>query len=219
MPEHRPPAAPPSPSAETLAREAQAGDTASFEALVERFEGPLFQFLRVRTGNADEAEELAQEAFLRAWTNLHRYDSRWRFSTWLFTVAKRLAASRHRRRAGRTEQSADVLEGVAVDADPASIAGVRDEQGHLWRTADRVLKVEQRSALWLRYAEERTVEEIANILGKRRVTVRVLLFRAREALGKHLSEPAPSSSTRAARRAPLRSGPVSLAESTVVGRQ
>ena len=74
------------------------GRTASFEELVRRLEGPLFGFLVVRVGNAAEAEELCQEAFLRAWTKIELYNERWRFSTWLFTVAKRIAVSRARTR-------------------------------------------------------------------------------------------------------------------------
>ena len=66
---------------EDLAREAQAGSVRAFEELVARFESPLFHFLCLRTRDAAEAEEVCQDAFLRAWQNLGRYDSRWRFST------------------------------------------------------------------------------------------------------------------------------------------
>ena len=81
----------------TLAREAQAGSRDAFGELVERHQGPLFHFLQVRTGSAADAEELTQESFLRAWKYLDRYDARYSFSTWLFTVARRLAIGRMRR--------------------------------------------------------------------------------------------------------------------------
>ncbi len=172
-------------SDEDLALAARAGETSAFEALVARFEGSLYSFLRVRTGNAAEAEELAQDAFLRAWERLARYDPRWRFSTWLFTLARNLAVSRarsHKMRAVGEEE----LASVSAGADPALIAAERDEHANVWGIATRVLSPEQRSALWLRYGEDLSIEEVASVLRKNRVTVRVLLFRAREALAAHL---------------------------------
>ncbi len=160
----------------------------AFEELVRRLEGPLFGFLSVRVGNAADAEELTQDAFLRAWNKLDRYDSRWRFSTWLFTIAKRLAVSRARVR--RPDALADeVLATMSEDVDPSAGASDREESANLWRLASEILSSDQRSALWLRYAEDLTNEEIARVLGKKRVTVRVLLFRAREALAKAIDEP------------------------------
>ena len=88
------------PSDEDLAVRAQEekllGRTTSFEELVVRLERPLYGFLVVRVGNSAEAEELVQEAFLRAWNKIDRFDPHYRFSTWLFTIAKRLAVSRAR---------------------------------------------------------------------------------------------------------------------------
>ncbi len=159
----------------------------AFEELVARFEGPLFHFLHLRTRDAAAAEELAQDAFLRAWQRLERYDPRWRFSTWLFTLAKRLSASRARSRT-RDETREPAVE-PAIEADPAALAETRELRQDLWSLAARVLRVEEHSALWLRYGEDRSVEEIARILGRPRVSVRVLLFRARERLARHLPAP------------------------------
>ncbi len=169
---------------EELARAAQGGETSAFESLVSRFEAPLHAFLRVRTGNAAEAEELAQDAFLRAWEKLDAYDSRWRFSTWLFTLARNLAVSRARIRKARSIGDEE-LGRLSAGSDPARLAEARDEHENVWNTATRVLSREQRSALWLRYGEDLSIEEVADVLGRNRVTVRVILFRAREALASH----------------------------------
>ncbi len=174
----------PAPSAEALALEAQRGSVPAFEQLVTRYSGPLYNFLWVRTGNRAEAEELAQEALLRAWQQLGRYDARWRFSTWLFTLARRLAVSAARSR-GRSPffvLSGEKLGELAGAPDPAALAQQQDEGRALWELAARVLRPEERSALWLRYGEEQDMGEIARVLGRPRVTVRVLLFRARERL-------------------------------------
>ena len=71
------------PSDEELARCAQEGCTASFEELVRRFQVPLLHFLR-RWTTTEEAEDLVQDTFLRAYRNLHRYRPTARLATWLF---------------------------------------------------------------------------------------------------------------------------------------
>jgi len=177
-------------TAEALALEAQAGSVQAFEELVARFEAPLHRFLYVRTRDAAHAEDLTQDAFLRAWQNLARYDPRWRFSTWLYTVAERLCVSAKRARGKdpRVESGDARLGAVSAGEDPAHAAADRDEGRELWDTATRVLRPEERSALWLRYAEDLSMEEIGSILGRPAVTVRVLLFRARGRLAEALEE-------------------------------
>ncbi len=174
-------------SDEELARRAREGSREAFALLVQRFEGPLLRFLRVRTGRWEDSEELAQETFLRAWHSLQRYDPARRFATWLYTIAKRLAISHHRRE--RPALGTETLsEPVASEPDPEASASAREEGHELWSLAARVLGVEERTALWLRYGEDLTPAEIAPILGRRQVTVRVLLFRAREKLARHLEQ-------------------------------
>ena len=81
----------------------------------------------------------------------------------------------------------EILSTLAAEGEPSALVELREESDNVWLLAGRVLSVEQRSALWLRYAEDLSIEEVARILDKRRVTVRVLLFRAREALAGHLN--------------------------------
>ena len=184
------PSDPADASPEALALAARAGSTAAFEGLVARFEAPLYRFLFLRTRDEGLAQDLTQEAFLRAWQNLERYDPRWRFSTWLFTVAERLCISQRRSR-GKDPAIAShepELAAAAPLADPGQDAAERDEGRALWETAGRVLKPEERSALWLRYAEDLSMEEIGAILGRPPVTVRVILFRARGRLAQALDD-------------------------------
>lgn len=180
----------PTISAEALALEAQAGSVPAFEALVARFEAPLYRFLFVRTRDAAAAEDLTQDSFLRAWQNLARYDPRWRFSTWLYTLAERLCVSARRSsgKGPRVLASEFELGAVPAGVDPSHAAAARDEGRALWETAARVLRPEERSALWLRYAEDLSAEEIGAVLGRPAVTVRVLLFRARGRLAAALEE-------------------------------
>lgn len=174
-------------SEKDLVRRAQAGSSAAFGELVDRYESPLFNFLLRRAASAEDAEEITQDAFVRAWRRIGLYDARWRFSAWLYTVARRLAATRTRSAAPR-HQGSDALEDVRVHDDPARGLAHEEDKMSLWGIADRVLDEDSRSALWLRYAEDLAIPEIAAILGRSSVSVRVMLFRARARLAQHLAD-------------------------------
>lgn len=173
-----------SPSTEELARLARAGSRAAFEGLVLRLQRSLLRFLAWQAPSSEEAEDLAQESFLRAWQRIESYDPRRPFAPWLFTLARRVALSKARAR--REQRSIDGLPESADERDPAALASEREERENLWRVARRVLGAEVTSALWLRYAEGLEAAEIARVLGRRTVTVRVMLFRARARLAAQL---------------------------------
>jgi RNA polymerase sigma-70 factor (ECF subfamily) len=82
-----------------LSRRAAAGDSAAFASLVEKYEGPLRAFLS-RMGAAEIADDIAQEAFLKAWRAAGQYDGSARYSTWLMTIAWRTRLDELRRRSG-----------------------------------------------------------------------------------------------------------------------
>ena len=69
------------------------GCAACFDELVRQFQSPLLHFLIRRLGSRQDAEDVLQETFLAAFRNLDRYQSTWRFSTWVFTIASRNATS------------------------------------------------------------------------------------------------------------------------------
>ena len=177
-------------SPEELAVRAQAGGGAAlacFGELVTRFDERLFNFLLRRTRCRADAEELTQEAFTRAWERIGSYDPSWRFSTWLYTIAARLAVSKHRKMS--REQSWEVIERTgAAGRDSLEVADDRRLGSRLWLMAERELTADQQLALWLRYAKDLGIAEIAKVLGKSQVGVRVCLFRARQALAKCANE-------------------------------
>jgi len=174
-------------SEEQLAVSAQAGCEASFEQLVRRLQVPLVQFLSSRSRCRADAEDLAQESFVRAYRALDRYEPRCRFRTWLFTIAHRLSLN-HRRDAGRTQS---ILEPNAIcspDDDAAEIVSADESRRSIWRSAAELLDAEQTAALWLHYVEELSTHEIGRILGRSRAAVKTMLFRARKKLMPGLRE-------------------------------
>src|SRR5690349_13878027 len=80
-----------------LIKQAQKGDAGAARQLVESHQQRLFAFIWRLVRNWHEAEEICQEAFLRAFSNIERFDESFRFSTWLFTIGYRLSLNRMRK--------------------------------------------------------------------------------------------------------------------------
>jgi len=173
----------PEPSPEQLAERSQAGCPESFEQLLLRYESPVFNFLRQLTRNRQDAEDLTQETFLRAYRSLYRYDPSLSFATWLFTIARRAAASHFRAAPQFEELPADEQ---AMEGDPAKLLESQDEQNSIWRRA-RALKPKQFEVLWLRYQQGFTIAETARIMRTNQIHVKVLLHRARASLSAMLA--------------------------------
>jgi len=165
-----------------LAWRAKRGSQAAFTELVRRYAPKLQTFLRHRIRCHHEVEDLVQDTFIKAYRNLGRYDDSWRFSTWLFTIGGRLAASRRRK---REPQPADP-DSCSPACDDEVIDRQEQEQS-LWATVAE-LPDSQRDALRLRYARDMSIKEIATAMGKSQVCVKVLLYRARVALANRLKD-------------------------------
>lgn len=170
-------------STEELARRSQQGCQASFAELVARFGNRLFRFLQHKTNNVQDAEDLVQDTFVKAYRNIHRYQDSWKFSTWLFTIAARLAYSHFRRlrsfrKVGRIESG---------DPGPEKMVAEQETRLNLWALAGD-LSSNQYQVLCLKYGQDMSIKEIAHVLRKSQVNVKVLLYRARLNLAKRLKK-------------------------------
>jgi RNA polymerase sigma-70 factor (ECF subfamily) len=158
----------------------QAGDREAFGQIVRRHTDRIHGFLVRWTGNVQDAEDLTQETFLKAYLGVARFAAGRPFLPWLFTIARRTAVS-HLRRARPTEPlTPNTPEPVAGD-DPAAQSAVSDERAALWDLARR-LKPRQYEVLWLHYGEGFAVADVARIMGLTSIHVKVLLHRARTRL-------------------------------------
>jgi RNA polymerase sigma-70 factor, ECF subfamily len=173
-------------SDEELACRAQRGCAESLDELLRRFQSPVLHFLRHR-GPAAEAEDLLQETFLCVYQNLHRYRRRWRFATWVFTIARRQSINRYRRWRPPTSND-DVALSAAPGPETAEIVAAADHRRRLWAVAAEILSEEELTALWLHYVEEMPTRDIATVVGRSRVAVKTMLFRARRRLLPHLEK-------------------------------
>jgi RNA polymerase sigma-70 factor (ECF subfamily) len=167
-----------------LVRRARGGCADSCAELSRRFRPGLLKFLAKQLGGRHaDAEDIAQEALARAFQHFDRFDPRYRFSTWLYTIATRLAHddARSRRRQPKQVSLCDI-DCASSDTNAALIAQQQEEAGNLWEMARRVLSRDQYAAMWLRYGEDLSPVEIAKVMRKTRIGVRILLHRARLAL-------------------------------------
>lgn len=162
------------------AEEAPAADAASFERFFEAGHARLLRALFVVTGNADEAEELVQEAFLSVWERWDRVSAMEDPTGYLYRTAMNAFRSRLRRAA----RAARRVIGLAPGADAFAAADERDAIGR----ALAGLTPRQRAALVLTEMLGYGSEEAGRMLGVKAVTVRVLASQAREAMRKALGD-------------------------------
>ena len=170
-----------SPKDEQLALRARQGCSASFERLVRRYQTRLVNFLRQRTAVIADAEDLAQDTFIRAYENLHRYRDSGAFSTWLFTIARRLCINHGRNK--RTQANSEALHSVESAAiPPQQAASDAETKRLLWEVAAEMLNERQMTVLWLYYVEDMSVAQVARVVDRSSVAVKMMLFRARKKL-------------------------------------
>jgi len=181
---------------EDLVAAVLAGDRDRFGDLVERYQGRLVNYLYRLLRNLDEAHELAQEVFLKVYQALDRYDSRYRFSTWLFRVAQNAAIDQIRRRRLKLVPIHRQEEGDEEGRDwdlPGPERGpyrhLRNrERGEAIQQAIDGLPWEYRELIVLRHYGELSYEEIAGVKGMPLGTVKNKLFRGRQMLKEKLAD-------------------------------
>jgi len=170
-------------------REAQQGSSAAFAAIVRAYQRPIVRVAYGLTRNAADADDLAQETFVRAWQAIGRFRAGEPLYPWLARIAVNLAVSLHRRRRRRPEQSIEPLLEAGrqwgVEDDPADHAA-RGEYDAALRAALAELAPEHQAVLALRAADDMSYDEIARTLGIPAGTVMSRLARARLALKERL---------------------------------
>jgi RNA polymerase sigma-70 factor (ECF subfamily) len=181
-----------------LIRRSRGGDTEAFGVLVESYQRRIFATVYRILGNSEDAREMAQEAFLRAWSKLDSFREGARFSTWLYTIALNLTRSELRKRKVRRDVKPVSLDAVRSGddgprpdpedpEDPPDAAVERSEVYERARREIEALDPASREVVVLRDMQSLSYEEIAEALGVPIGTVRSRLHRARETLRERLS--------------------------------
>ncbi len=172
---------------------ARRGDPSAFEQLVRSVQRPVYGLALRLLGNEAEAAEVSQEAFLRAYQNLHRYDESRPFDLWVMAITRNLCLDLLRRRTKvKTEElepMKEILPSMEASLEEGAIA--RQERQSL-EEALNTLSADDREVLALYYVQRRTTKEIAQVLGCAPGTIMARLFRAREKLRKKMTTEEPT---------------------------
>ena len=162
-----------------VVRAAAAGDARAFEQLVHLYHRRVLNFLYQMTRQREDAEDLTQTTFVKAFQHIHRVDCERPIINWLLTIARRSALNHFRSVRKWEFVPAEV---VSHEPSPARQLEHQDRTENLWARARRVLSQREFEVLWLRFAEDLSTEETARISGLTQIHVKVLVHRARQHL-------------------------------------
>lgn len=168
-----------------------AGDQEAFGELVLRYERDVFNLTYRMLGNRGEAEDAAQETFLRAYANLDRYDPARSFKTWLLSIASNHCIDRIRRRRLTwlsLEEPLPPHPALTSDTPGPEEATLDAERSAAVQTLLEDLSPDYRVAVVLRYWYDYSYAEIAEMLGTTESAIKSRLFRARQALAQQLED-------------------------------
>ena len=179
-----------------LTARARAGDGAAFAQLVERHQGMVYALALGKTGHPQDAEEVVQTAFLKAWQGLPNFRGEAAFSTWLYRLTVHAAVDLLRqRRQHLSLDDPDLPPLPAGTAGPEAQVQENDRRRQLWEAID-ALPEGLRTPFLLREVEGRSYQEIAQALGVAEGTVKSRLARARAKLRAALADLAPGAHQR-----------------------
>ena len=179
-----------------LVSRARESDARAFGELVRRYEGKIFRLAQHVTQNREDAEDVLQETFMKAYEHLDQFQGNSKFYTWIVRIAVNQALMKLRRR--KTDKSVSIDENIdtgedtivreiaAWDEDPEQRFG-RDELGRILETAIQSLDTPYRSVFVLRDIDELSTEETADALGLSVPAVKSRLLRARLQLREKLT--------------------------------
>jgi len=190
-----------------LVESSRSGDVSAFEELVRRYDRKLYRIAQGITHNNEDAEEVVQTAFLKAYQNLDRFQGNARFSTWLVRIAMNESFMKLRKQVSKKEQSLDTQNGFHADGNNHSQLDLTDwatnpeslysaaELRRILGTCLQKLQPTLRVVFLLRDIEGHSIGETSGILNLTDTAVKTRLSRARlqlrEELTRYFKKPTP----------------------------
>src|SRR5699024_809134 len=179
-----------------LIKKVKQGDQLAFSELIELYQHEVYRICFRLIGNSYEAEDLAKEAFWRAYQNINSHDSNKKFSSWLFRIATNLTIDRLKKKKPDYYLDAEVAgaEGMTMDTRIPDNNQLPEDQVigmELQDTVQRAifrLAPEYRSAIVLKYMEDLSLRDISDIMQIPIGTVKTRIYRGRETLRKHWNQ-------------------------------
>jgi len=184
--------APAAPTDNQLVARTLNGDVGAFNDLVVRWETSLYRFVVRYLGDSEEARDVCQEAFLKAYSNLDRFRGQAKFSSWLYQIALNQCRTQFRRKKSRPTVSLDEdeqlshLQLVPADVETPDATAIKSQQASELQAALAHLPEDQRTAIILKEYHGLKFREIAEILETPESTVKSRLYHGLESLAKSL---------------------------------
>ena len=178
-----------------IIRRLLAGDSDAYEELVKRYERPIINYVYRLVQNVEEAMDVAQEVFVKAYYALDKYDDTWRFSTWLYRIARNAAIDSMRRRQPGERSLDEPVRGASGQDVPLQVPCLDDtpeeriqnlEFASRFSEAVASLPPDYREVITLRHVNQCSYNEIADLCDIPIGTVKNRIFRGREMLRKKL---------------------------------
>lgn len=160
---------------EQIIEQIKGGDKGAFRQLVEPYRNRAFGLCYSLLGNTEDAKDILQEAFIKAYRNISRFKKASSFYTWFYTIVVNTARDFLRKRGRREEPLSDEIADLSLS--PASLA-LNSELNKLLEQAIQKLPEKQRLSFTMKHINGMKVLEIAGILHCRPATIKVHLFRA-----------------------------------------
>ncbi len=164
-----------------LVRQIQSGEAAAFDELMWRYKRPVVNFIFRMLGNAQDADDVAQDVFVRVYQNLDTYRPETKFSTWLFALARNAAIDRIRWRSRHRTESIESAPEIVSPSGTAEAVDAR-EMGDQIAAAIAKLPEEQKTAIVLSEYHGLSYAEIAGVMRCSEKSVESRLYRARQTL-------------------------------------
>jgi RNA polymerase sigma-70 factor (ECF subfamily) len=180
-------------SDEAAAARAKAGDADAFRVLVERHSRPMFRLAFRMTGNEQDAEDIVQDTFLRAYRRIEKFDERASFGTWLYRITVNCSLDLVRARKRRSEQSGsanpemdDLIQSLPASGATPDRMAMSGQARQRIAEAMEELSASERTAFVLRHFEGMCIDEVSRGLGCRPGAARHCVFRAVQKLRRAL---------------------------------
>lgn len=166
------------------------GERSAFAVLVDAHAKSIFNLAFRMTGSRQDADDLAQETFLRAYRKLNRFDPERKFFTWLYTIALNIIRNHLKSSPERTARMAEIAHPPANQVDPANPEGLLlgREKERLLEICLQKLPLDLKEAVVLRFYQDLTFDEIAAIMGASVSAVKMRAYRGLERLRTLVSE-------------------------------
>jgi RNA polymerase sigma factor (sigma-70 family) len=155
------------------------GDTSGYAVMVDRYKDLAFTIAFRILGRREDAEEVVQDAFVKAFRNLASFRQKARFSTWLYRIIYNTAISRHRQKKPGWQSIEEI---TIPDIGAEFMADEEADRHKILENAMQQLPEEDRILLTLYYVDESSVDDVHSILGISKANVKIKLFRARKRL-------------------------------------